>query len=274
MDSLTTTINSALTAIFNLLLLPFEKLDPWWGLVIVSLVAGVVLVKLYGWVSNQRRIRELKRNISANLLESILFRHDLKVSLTAQARMLKYGGLYFLAAIPPLLILIVPCIFVLAQLNLRYNHRTLDVGEDAIFKVVAKDSNHINTLALEHSAGIEVTPPVRIGDTGEVWWRVSGLNAGKHSVTIIDGDTRVERPVFVNISAPKIAGALYANPIMKLLYPADIDLSSRGPFELVELRYPERDFTLFGISMHWIIVFFLLSLASGLAAAKVMKIEV
>ena len=60
--------NAALTAAFDLVCLPLRPLPPMVGLAAVSGAVGVLLVWLFGRLSDQRRIREARDRIRGNLL--------------------------------------------------------------------------------------------------------------------------------------------------------------------------------------------------------------
>ncbi len=158
--------NAALVALMDAALWPFQGLSRLWGLLAVSLISGVILLLIYGRISNQDGIRRIKKKIGASLLEAVLYRHDLRTSLKAQGRMFVYGFVYFAYAVPPILILMVPCVLILAQLNLRYNSAGLPPGTPAILRVKVDNPNYLDSIALQAGGDAEVTPRLRIPADG------------------------------------------------------------------------------------------------------------
>lgn len=259
-----------MNTLFDLLLAPFAVLSPIWGLTLISALAGVVLVLLYGRVSNQRKLREVKRAIGAALYESILFRRDLGVSLRAQARMLKGAGHYFVLALPPLAILLVPCILLLAQLQVRYGVRPLTPSESTVVAVKLTDSQPLKGLALQADGSIEATAPVRIPSLHESIWRITPHSTGTFNISI--PAVEITQPIEVGQEVVRLRPLTSRSFWDKLLYPSDLTLPPL--IESIEVAYPERSYAPFGVTMHWVIMFFIVSLASGLVAAKVFHIEV
>ena len=68
--------NKLLTLLFGLLFRPFQSFDPIWALIFISLVAGVLMLWLFGKVSNQETIRAVRDRIRGNLLGVRLFGDD------------------------------------------------------------------------------------------------------------------------------------------------------------------------------------------------------
>lgn len=259
-----------MNALFDLLLSPFAMLPPLWGLFAISAIAGVFLVFIYGKVSNQRKLREVKRGIGAALFESILFRRDLKVSLGAQLRMLKGAGSYFLLALPPLAILLVPCVLLLAQLQVRYGLRPLHPGESTLLSVTAKEGVDLRDLVVGPPQSLELSPPVRIPSLHEATWRVQPQVAGSYELTLPSLNAAL--PLEVAGVTPRLRPLTSRAFWDRVLYPSDLALPES--LESISVVYPERDYSVLGVSMHWVILFFVVSLISGLGAAKALHIEV
>ena len=175
MNSVIDAVNSGASLLVGLLLRPFLGFSPFLGLFVVSALAGVVLLYLYGKVSAQKKIRALKRQIFANLQEVVLFRHDIGIMLRAQGRLFKCSALYFAYAFPALIVLMIPCLLVLAQLNLYFGVRTLQPGETALLKIKLSSPAKIREVSLETSQNLEVSPAVRSPADGEVAWRLKAL---------------------------------------------------------------------------------------------------
>ena len=270
-------VNSSMTWIFDLLQAPFRDMDPIWSLVLFSVLSGIVLLLIYGKVSNQNAIRDTKRKIHAALLESILFRHDLRLSLGAQWRMLIYGAKYFLLAVPPIVILAVPCLLILAQLNLRYNAEPLQPGERALVKVtVANPSDLFHVTA--SAPGAELTPPVRIASKNEVVWELKASDSSASTLSIRNQDkgTELESPLFVGAQdVLRVASVHSQNWLMKVLYPDGEGLLEKAPWiQELQITYPERRYPLFGVHMHWLVVFLLISILAGIFASKIFRVEI
>lgn len=272
--SLVDGIHSVLHAAVALILAPFEKLDPLWGLTAVSAVLGVVLVFAYGKLSRQESIRKVKSDIYRSVLESVLYKHDLRLALMAQGKMLVDATRYFAFAVPPLLILGIPSLFILAQLNLWYGVRPLKIGEPAIVRVELRQPSEINSVTLSAPTGVDVTAPVRIPASRELFWRVTPKqnSSGELAVTISEHEYKI--PIVSGDFKGPLVSASYSSLWERVLVPLGPIDSARGLVDAVSVQYPERDFVIGGLKMSWLVIFFIVSLMSGLVGSKVFGIAV
>jgi hypothetical protein len=270
--------NSFVTTCFSLALAPLAGLGAVWGLLAVSIVAGVILVVIYGYISNQSALKRVKKRITAGVYESVLFRHDLRTSLRAQLGMLVGGFRYFALAVPPLIVLLIPSLIILAQLNLRYGARALQPGERAIVRVDLAHEDALFTTELSSpTAGVTVTPPLRDLDTQSVSWRIDAAAADGRTPSLalaVNGVQAVE-DLFIGAQPTVLPTARYASPWLQLLYPgAGIPESLRTQVRGISITYPEQELSVAGIKVHWLLFFALISISSGLVASKVIGIEV
>ena len=272
MNSIIDALNAGASALVGLLLKPFMGFSPFLGLFVVSALAGVVLLYLYGKVSAQKKIRVLKREILANLQDVLLFRHDVGIMLRAQLRLFKCSGLYFAYAFPALIVLMIPCLLVLAQLNLYFGVRALQPGETAMLKIKLSSPAKIREVSLESSPGLEVSPAVRSPADGEVAWRVRALEpvAGWYRLQV--GNGQVRRSLG---TGGKLEPVVSHSWLERLMYPASgwRELSAMAVDEL-SFSYPAGEVSFMGIGLNWILVFFVVSLLAGLVASRFLKVEI
>jgi len=271
LNSIINSINSGASLLTDLLLWPIEWLPKGFQLVVVSLLAGVVLLLLYGKVSNQERLKNVKAKIYASFLEAVLFRHDGLVTLKAQGRMFRLAFVYFGYAVPAILVLAVPCILLLAQLNVRYGYRPLPLNEDVALKVVYKDAGALRNASIETSGNIEVlTPPIRMMGKREASWRLRPIDNGVGTLKL----GQQEEKVAVGVDEKKITNGRVSTWWLSILYPGLPMLSSEVPIQELWISYPEAYYNIIGLHWHWILVFFVFSLLSGLLASKCFSVEI
>lgn len=268
------TVASLTSSLVSAALWPIGGLSHAWQLVSISAVFGVLLVLVYGRVSFQNRLRATKRAIATYVLESVFFRHDLRITLGAQARLLGQGFVYLGLALPPLIVMSVPCVVLLADLNLRYGVRPLRIAEAAILEATVNDGVSLESVSLAVPPHVSATPPVRDAASRTISWRVTPDAEGVFDLVVAFG----ERGSF---SKPLAVGTHgWVSPVTsarwweRLLYPSDRAIGTDLPLARVELAYPDRRLVLFGRSWNWLLLFFLASLASGLAGSRVFGIEV
>jgi len=277
LSSFVALINSVVGQLVDLVILPFRSLAPIWGLTIVSLLTGALLVVLYGKVSNQSRIKQLKRKISANLLECLLFRHDTNVALKAQANLFVCGFKYLGLALPPLVILALPCVLVMAALNLNYGARPLKIGEDALIELNLTSESNLREIALETEPGLEISQAVRTPESNRVAWRVRSKTPGSYNLQIVNGKDKfpLKAPLVFEQKVQKLHSIESVSWLTQLLYPStESDNLKRMQAKELRFNYPSSHIFFLGLKTNWIIAFFILSLIGGLLVAKLFKIEV
>jgi hypothetical protein len=268
------TVARLTSALVSAALWPLSGLSQAWQLASISAVFGVLLVLVYGRVSFQSRLRATKRAIAAYVLESVFFRHDLRITLGAQARLLGQGFVYLGLALPPLLVMSVPCVVLLADLNLRYGVRPLRVAEAAILEATVNDGVPLESVSLAVPPHVAATPPVRDAASRTVSWRVTPDAEGEFDLVMTLGDRGTfSQPLAVG-TRDRVTPLTSARWWERLLYPSDREIGTGLPLARVELAYPDRPLVLFGRSWNWLLLFFLASLASGLAGSRVFRIEV
>jgi hypothetical protein len=269
--------NQAVTAFFSFVLAPFSSLAPIWGLLFISVVAGILLAIAYGRLSNQKALKKVKRSISAGMFESVLFRHDLQSSLAAQSRMLWSGVRYFCLAIPPILILLIPSVCILAQLNLRYGTRPLQAGESALLVVDMADTDTLFEVELKTPQGISTTPPLRDLEHNQVTWRIQApMTPTDEPLTLsVRGSAGEQRLYQGGLRQNILPSQLHSTPLWQFLYPGGtVPEVLRKHVQAISVTYPEQQLQLLGIHTNWLVLFVCVSIIAGFIASKFLGIEI
>ena len=263
-----------LNRIASALIWPFTLLPAWLGLFLVSTIAGVVLLFIYGKVSNQAKIKAVKKKIYSSLLESILFRKDVRLCLWAQAKMFVAGGRYFSLAIFPVIILALPCIILLGALNIQYGSKALSVNKSAVVKVELDDAAALYDLSLSGPSGVEITPPVRVTENNQVFWRIDIKEPGNKDLELQLGKNSqaFKQTIKVGDSQQAVISNWRSTWYDKLLYPA-----APAAFEKlksVSVAYADQYYSLGVFEVHWLIFFLIFSMLSGIIASRFIGIEI
>jgi hypothetical protein len=272
-------INDALNAFFDLLCAPFARLNPWGAMAFLSLLTGLLMLLVFRFTSNQKGIRRTKDLIKGHLLEFRLFKDNFGVTLGAFGRILLYNLRYLAYALKPLLVMIIPLLLILAQLNARFGYRPLHPGEQVLLKVkLVRGTSPLNLdLTIAPSKGFSVeTPPLRIEEEGEVDWRLRALEAGRQEIVLQGQGRSVVKtmaigPARLNALAPLKTNRKFFN---QLFNPAEPALTRGLPLDSIELVYPGRRLRLLGMDIHWLLAFFLLSLVFGFGLKGLFKVEI
>ncbi len=272
-------VNFVFGWVVGLMLLPFRDMSPWFGMTAVSLLTALLMLEVYKLTSNQAAIRRAKDRIKAHLLEMRLYKDNMRVTLAAQGAIVKANLAYMGANLKPLAVMIVPLVLILAQLSLWYDRAPLRPGEEVLVKAGLEATADPVALGLELETppGLEITAPaVRIPDGHEVVWRVKALSPGSGSLHLRTGGRTIEKSVVVGgrhltkVSALASRGSFWK----QVLYPGEPPLPSETPVRSFEVVYPAKTLTAFGVNIHWLIAYLVLSIAFGFALKGVFKVEI
>lgn len=262
------TFNSIFTAIFDVLLAPFGDRYAWFDLVLWSLLAGVVAILVYKYASNQKGIAKVKNDIKMHLYEIRLFQEDIVQVFVSTLRTLGKNLLYLGHNLAPMIVMFVPFMAILFQLEARYAFDPAPVGTVTLL-TMDLDSRHNGVspmdVRLDLPPGVALDAgPVRSA-SGSVAWRLRAEAPGDHRLALHLGNEMVEKGWAVGGDARKV-------PVMRtktwegFLYPGEAGLPADSHVETIRLSYPERDLGWLPSGEIGILAtFFVLSIVTGFA---------
>lgn len=268
--------NSGINGLFDLLFLPFARLAPLWGLLVISVLSGILMLWIFGLVSNQDAVRTVRDKVRGNLIAVRLFGDDLGLLFRLQWRLLRDNVVYLKYALIPLLVMIVPVLLILIQLNLRFGARSVEPGEPVLVKVTLNDGASFDrgvVLAVPDGVALE-TEGVRISSLREVTWRIKADQPGRHRLVVRAGDESVEKELLVGERWSKVSTRRTGRGLVDaLLYPGESPIRSAA-VERIDIGYAPLEMKLFGFNIHWLVAFFVVSIAAGFAFRKPLGVEI
>lgn len=279
MTSIVSAFNTVWTFLFGLIYGSLKGLGPFWSLVGISCLGGILMVWIFGKVSNQDAIKKTRARMSAELIALRLFKEDLRVFFGIQYQILVWTLRYFRHSLIPMLVIMVPVMMILIQLNLHYGLRPLGIGEQSLVKVKLRDPAALKlgteiTLQAPENLQIE-TQGVRIGELKEVSWRIRGVSPGHFDLVVHDGKVSVTKKVAVGGRLEGVSSLRTgAHWLTNLLYPGEAPIPNQSGVESVEILYPELDISFLGWRMNWLILFFVLSLVFGFAFKGILGVQI
>jgi uncharacterized membrane protein (DUF106 family) len=270
-------LNAALRPLADALLYPFRDLPPMVGLTLVSLATAVGLLLVFKRTSNQKGLESVKRKIHACLFEIRLFNDDFRSIFHAQLEILRHNLTYLRYSAVPMLWTLPPLVLVIAQLQFHYGYGGLEVGRPALVKVTlaAGASSEKPAMRLEAGAGglLVKEPPVWIPSLRELSFRIVPLLAGDYELTLSNGSESVTKSVRVANGVVRRSPLRVRGLLDELLYPAEAPLPE-GKVQSIAVTYPEASVSLFGWDLHWMIVFFVLSIAFAFLLRGAFKVTI
>lgn len=234
---------------------------------------------VFRFTSNQKGIREVKNKIKAHLLELRLFKDSLSLSLEAQGKILLCNLKYLSYSLKPMLVMIIPLVLILSQLNLWFGHKPLTPGERTILKVKVNESAKVSDIhfALVPPAGLEAeSPPLRIDAENEMNWSLEAKENGSQVLVLKVGGKSISKRVEVSRKPlAKVSGIkIRRNFFDELLNPGEKPIPSELPLKKIEVAYPAKSMSIFGWNIHWIITYFFLSIIFGFSFRRLFKVEI
>jgi hypothetical protein len=117
---------------------------------------------------------------------------------------------------------------------------------------------------------------VRIADEHEVVWRLKAVSPGEGRLLLRTGGRTIGKTVTVGgrrltkISTLASRGSL----VSRILYPGEAPLPAGTAVRSVEILYPAASLGAFGLHIHWLVAYLVLSIVFGLALKGVFKVEI
>jgi hypothetical protein len=260
-----------------LILKPFENGYAHAGLVIVSVITGAVMLLLFKLTSNQQAMKEVKTRIGAYFLEMRLYKEDISVVMASQRSILKANMGYMKLAVIPALVMIVPVILIMVQLNLRYAQSGFRPGDTAMVKVKVEDGVDVirNRVTLRAEGGIEkASPAVRIPSLKETDWKIRLTDKGIHDLTLETTSGKVTFPVYATTRLVPIYGTFKKASFWETIFnPGAARIPGDVPIESVEILYPEMSFSWGFIDLSWLWSFLIISMGFGVILKFLFGVE-
>jgi len=282
-------LNRTVTAVFDVVLQPFELLGSAWSLVLVSGVFGVLALFLFKHVSAQKRIAAVKNRIKGHLIEIRIWQDDLGIVARSTGKVLlrnfQYLGLNLLPFVP----LSIPFVFVLAQLVVRYAYAPIEVheqrsvmlaGAGTTLEIELDDSvaARASEIVVRVPVGLEaVSPLVRIPREGRAFQEFVARASGDYEISVeIPGLGSATKRVVAGDVASRTMQPLRASGFLdNLLWPAEPSFEAGSPFTKIAITYPDRDLGWLPSGPGGVVISFLLaSMVFGALAIKPLKVTI
>ncbi len=244
-----------------------------WGLVVISIAVGLVMLIAFRRLSNQAAIGRAKDDIKANLLALKLFKDDLRVMFLCQGRILWAALRLQRFVLVPVLWMALPMLLLLAQMGVRYQWRPLRPGEQSLIRLrltAAASKAAIATLQPSPGVVVEVGP---VPGGGEVVWRIRGGDIGRHTLVFHMDAKAIEKEIVVGEALERVSATRpAARWTAQLLHPTEGRCPRETGAESIEIEYPARNSWIHG-SDYWVVTFFVVSMIAALLLAPWFRVR-
>jgi hypothetical protein len=170
-------------------------------------------------------------------------------------------------------------VLILIQLNFWFAYDSLDPNQKTILRVTLQDDVPLMNTPVDVKAfsGVTIeTLPLRIEEENEINWRMRALEKGVHEIHLfVNGQDFVKKVSVGRKRLSRISPLKTRKHFLKeLLYPVESPYPKNSPIQTVEIAYPPRNMNLFGWRIHWLIVYFALSIAFGFSLKGFFGVEI
>ncbi len=236
-------------------------------LTLVSFLAGVGALWVFGRFSNQDAIRNARRKLRAHLYELTLFAHDPVLIWRAQKKLLAWNVRYLALTLKPAIVLSIPMALLLLQLDAVYSRRALRPGESAIVTAQLAPGADLDASIGAPAGAVVESPAVRLSGARQVCWRIRVEREMNGDLRIGAGGAEYDKALVSSAGLNYIAVRRVNSRIQQLWHPGESVLPG-NTVEWIEVNYPAAEINVFGWNVHWLLWFFLVSMIGAFLLRK------
>lgn len=247
-------------------------------MLVTSAFTAVWALLLFKAVTPQARLDKTRDRLFGHIYEMGLYQDRLRVVGRIQADLAKANLRYLSLTLPALVVLTIPMVFTLAQLDARYARRPFLSGETTVLSVTLAENagTSLDRITLVTPPAVTVEAgPVRDTVSGSLAWRLRAEDRGTHRLQLMDGVEEIGgRDLVVGEELVSLGQTSRKNWLHAVLYPGAPPLPGDGAVQEMTLKLPERHTTYFGVELHWLLAFMIFSLLAGLALKDVLRVSI
>jgi hypothetical protein len=273
-------LNFVLTALTDAFFSLWVSGPAWAPLVVVSAVAGIFAAIVFRFTSRQDLLRRDAELIQAQLLAMKLFRDDLGAMFGSLGRLLRYTAMRLWHSLPPVLVMTVPFVLLLAQLARWYEHSPLVPGDQAIVVLELSEDAwpRSDVGSPESSAGLVIeTASLRDPQEHALYWRVRITKPSVASLRWKLPQQTVEKTVAVADRREQLIAVDTRRPgpgwTGRLLHPGEPAFEASEGVRGIAVHYPRRSTPILGLDLPWWGTFLLVSLLAAVVGGRLMKVQ-
>ena len=273
-------VNTLLNAISDTLLGPLAGWPPLLTLVLVSTVAGVLMAIVFRYTSHQQALRRVADLSRAQVLAIKLFKDDPAGIFRSLGQLMKCTGLRLWYSLPPMLVMLVPFVLLLAQLAQRYEYRPLYPGEKVIVKAQLSQKAWLRSaeVTLQLPSQIEVEArPLRDHQRHAIYWRARVIEAAPATLSLQVGSEQVDKTITLSDDGQRLLRVSARRPGAgfwdRLLHPGEPGFAAADQVQRITVHYARRVTPLLGFDVPWWLTFVLVSMLAAVLVRPLVKVS-
>ena len=263
------TFNGAIDFVLGLIFRLFSW-SPGLGLALISAASGVGMLWMFRKGSNQERIRIVKRQVQAHLMELRIYGDEPAVVWKALKDLLVSNLRYMGLMLRPAVLMALPFAILLVHLEAFYGRAPLPVGADTTVTLALRGpmDQRAPTPVLEAPPGVAVeTPAVRVLDEGQVSWRIRA-GAMVSSRLRVRWRNEVVDTAMEAGAGPRFVPGRRVSSLLESVWNPDEPRIGSLDVDWLQIRYPDATLRWLGIRMHWLLWFLAISMLAALLLKK------
>jgi hypothetical protein len=268
-------LGTVLRLLFDALLLPFRALPPFWGLLFLSLLAGIGMIHVFGRISDQNEIARLRKRMTGEVLGILLHVSRPSTVLRFAGRLIVSNFVYLWHIFRPMLVIALPFVLIWSQLEARYSTVDLSGDRDPVTVTLSYTNlPRIEQRAIDGSGILFVGPVMQVDTLREISFSILALP--EHPRTLSAGGVSFPVGRTGDWSGAIIARGFDTGRELERFFRPWItgagvvpDGPFAGRFDLASVSYP-----VLGGHWSWLAVFLVFSTLSALAGAKLFRVRI
>ncbi len=264
------TINLIVGSLLRWFYLALAFLPPYVPLAILSVLAGAGMLCVFKKSSNPKRIRSVKRLVQAHLLEMRLFRDEPGVVWNAQKSLVTSNARYIGLMLQPAVWISLPLALLLVHLEAFHGRTPLSLNRDAIVTMGMKFPVDVHTLVprmMVPEGIVAVTPPVRVLGEKQISWRIRPIAQTSGRLRFVTVDATLEKEIETG-GGPRFTPGLRTSSLLESIWHPDEPRIASSVVDWIDVQYPRAEMRIFGIQLHWVLWFTILSMVFAVIFRK------
>ena len=271
-----------MNALLNLISRLFDLLVSLLGgsavgvMLVVSVLSAAWALKLFQAATPQVRLAGVRDRLLGHIYEMGMYQDHLSVVARIQGDLARTNLRYLSLTLPALVVLAIPMVLTVGQLESRFSHRPLSPGESAVFSVRLQNEADLPGVVLVPTTGVVVTAgPVRDYALATATWSLRVENPGVHLLTVSSGDrTLGTREILAAGRLPQLGENSKAGWVHRVLNPGAPTMAGAAGLAEMTLRLPARETRYLGVELGWLTAFMIFSLLAGLFLKGPLKVSI
>jgi len=254
-----------LDPVFNPVLLPLINLNPFWGIVILSLSISLLIVVIYKLATDQKEMKRLKNEQKEYQKKLKSLKSDPAEMMKVQKEAMKQNLAYMKHSFKPTLITFIPIILIFGWMNAHLAFEPIYPGET--YSITATFKEGITGEAkLEVDDNTELISESKQEITeNQATWNLKS-EAGEHFLSVKIGDKEIG-------NTEQTKKVLIAD---NFAYEEQITVFPHSDIEQIKINYnplkPAGNFSLFGWRPGWLGWYIIFSIAFSIGLRKLLKV--